>query len=389
MGNNMSQQLTQPYIDQLKEVFDSFDVDGNGSLSRDEVAQVLRSLQINLSDADIKSILVDIDRDSNNTIEFEELLDWFANQVDLTSEDNLSEIFKLIDLDNDGHLSTDELAELLEKLNVDISNKDIQLFMQQADADKNGLIDFDEFIKAEGLWNRIKLTLSLIHPFYVQAEFDALSQEYNDLIRLWVPWYDENVKMAIDSLPSEPSEPHVLDLGSGTGNISNAILDRYPKAHVHILDNASEMIKFCRHRFGKNNRVHIYEQDFMASDFEAASFDHIVAQFTLHHLEGTRRKKLFQKMYNWLKPEGVFVYSGEFWPISKAIERSFYQQWQSTSYELGATPEQWNHFMDHDQRYDIHTPILVVVDWLREAGFVDIDILWRRLMWAIIVARKV
>jgi Ca2+-binding EF-hand superfamily protein len=50
----MSKQLTPSYIAELKTVFDSFDADGNGSLSRDEIADVLRSLGMNPSDEDIR-----------------------------------------------------------------------------------------------------------------------------------------------------------------------------------------------------------------------------------------------------------------------------------------------------------------------------------------------
>jgi hypothetical protein len=40
--------------------------------------------------------------------------------------------------------------------------------------------------------------------------------------------------------------------------------------------------------------------------------------------------------------------------------------------------------MDHEQRYDV----LDIPDWLREIGFVDVDITWRRLLWANLIARK-
>jgi len=42
-----SSQLTPAQLDELKEVFDLFDADGNGSLSREEVANTMNYLGMN------------------------------------------------------------------------------------------------------------------------------------------------------------------------------------------------------------------------------------------------------------------------------------------------------------------------------------------------------
>ena len=44
----MSKTLKKSEIEELKQIFDLFDRDGNGSLSRDEIANVLRSLSMDL-----------------------------------------------------------------------------------------------------------------------------------------------------------------------------------------------------------------------------------------------------------------------------------------------------------------------------------------------------
>ncbi len=391
----MSKQLTASYLSELKAVFDSFDADGNGTLSQDEIANVLRSLGMSPSDEDIASIFMHTDSDLSNSIEFSEFAQWMAEKVDVTCQEDLQEIFRLIDLDGSGAISTDELRRLLESLKIDRNDEEIEALMQQADVDGNGLIEYNEFARSEGLWRRIKLTLGVTRSFYVQAEFDSLAREYNQLIRLWVPWYDESLGITVDSLPSEPSAPHILELGGGTGNLSAAVLERYPEATLHVVDSSSKMIGFCKHRFAKNEaelpaeRVHLYEQDFMSLDFSEATFDHVISQFSLHHLAGDSRKQLFQKVHKWLKPGGIFSYSGNFHGINNELTKRYYAQWKKGCYELGATDEQWSHFIDHVQRYDVmDIPIMVIVDWLREIGFVDLDITWRRVLCANLIARK-
>lgn len=372
----------------MKTVFDSFDSDGNGALSRDEIADVLRSLGMSPSDEDITSIFLHTDTDLSNTIEFSEFSPWMADKVDVTSEEDLREIFRLIDTDNSGAISTDELRKLLQSLNINLPDFEIEALMQQADANSNGLIEFDEFAKSQGLWNRIKLTLAVTRSFYVQAEFDSLTREYDQVVRRWIPYYDESINATLECLPSEPTAPHVLELGVGTGNLSAALLERYPQATLHVVDNSSKMIEFCKHRFAKHESFHLYEQDFMTADFAEATFDHVVSQFSLHHLVDATRKQLFQNVHKWLKPGGVFSYTDGVRGVTDEIEQRSYEQWKTMTQELGTTDEQLTHYMEHSKRYDVAIPPMIIGDWLRESGFVDVDVTWRRLRWANLVAHK-
>ncbi|NEO57945.1 MAG: methyltransferase domain-containing protein [Okeania sp. SIO3B5] len=384
----MSKETTQLSLDELKQVFDSFDTDGNGSLSPEEVMNVLRYLGMNPSTEDIESIFISTDQDVSNTIEFDEFSQWIVDKVDITSKNDLLEIFRLIDLNNNGTISTGELQELLYGLNINVSDREIERLMQQADVNGNGLIEFDEFVKSGGLWTRIKLTVGVVRSFYIQAEFDSLARQYNQLIRLWVPWYEENLEVTLDNLQNELDAPNILELGGGTGNLSAAVLERYSQADVHIVDSSSKMIDFCQQRFASNEQIHLYEQDFMTLDFKEATFDYVISYISLHYLNDANKKQLFHNVHRWLKSDGLFSYSDIFRGINSQIHERYNEQWKRAAYEVGATDEEWNHFWDHDRRYDQHIPIMTVVDWLREIGFVDIDITWRRSLWANVIARK-
>lgn len=385
----MYAQLTPSYLTEVQTVFAAFDTDGNGALSRTEIAQVLQSLGMNPSEEAITSIFRHTDSDASGTIEFTEFAEWLFAKIDAPTQDDLQGIFHLIDLDNDGTISTDELRKLLATLPTAGGDTDVEALLQQADTSGNGLIEYDEFAESRGLWRQIKLTLGATRSFYRQAEFDTLANEYNELIRLWDPWYDETLQMTVDNLPGEPAAPQILELGSGTGNLIAALLERYPHATVHVVDNAPKMIAYCQNRFDNDERVRLYEQDFMRTNFPEATFDHVVSKLSLHHLANEARKQLFQHVYQWLKPGGVFSYNDIFRGINDHINGSYYADWQKASTARGATDAQWDHFMDHDQRYDVlDMPLPSIIDWLREIGYVDIDITWRHLLMTNLVARK-
>ncbi|CAN6380466.1 unnamed protein product [Urochloa humidicola] len=67
----------------------------------------------------------------------------------------LKEMFKNIDKDNSGTITLDELKNGLAKHGTKLTDSEIQQLMEAADADGNGLIDYDEFVTATVHMNKL------------------------------------------------------------------------------------------------------------------------------------------------------------------------------------------------------------------------------------------
>ncbi|KAK8636787.1 hypothetical protein V6N13_124525 [Hibiscus sabdariffa] len=59
-------------LENLKEAFSVYDLDGNGSISADELHQVLQSLGDDCSIAECRKMISGVDKDGNGLIDFEE-----------------------------------------------------------------------------------------------------------------------------------------------------------------------------------------------------------------------------------------------------------------------------------------------------------------------------
>ena len=68
--------------------------------------------------------------------------------------DEMKEIFSLVDKDGGGTISTEELEELLEIIGIKASKDDMEVMVEQMDADNSGEIDFEEF--AEVMTRRVE-----------------------------------------------------------------------------------------------------------------------------------------------------------------------------------------------------------------------------------------
>jgi len=71
-------QLSPAEKKEIKPHWDSFDKDGDGHITLDEIRLVLKSLNENASDSEIKKLIAEVDTDANGTIEWDEFCVFMA-----------------------------------------------------------------------------------------------------------------------------------------------------------------------------------------------------------------------------------------------------------------------------------------------------------------------
>jgi hypothetical protein len=95
----------------LRAVFQSFDADGSGTLSKKEFQRALAKLAPELSSADVLKLFNIIDIDKNQQISYTEFLVATLDPREVDMEE-LNKAFKLLDEDGNGSISRDELRKV-------------------------------------------------------------------------------------------------------------------------------------------------------------------------------------------------------------------------------------------------------------------------------------
>ena len=98
IGQARKVELTDEQTDELREAFELFDADASGSIDAKELKIALKALGIDLSKADVKKLLDEIDKDKSGSIEFSEFYELMAPRIATkdTREDVL-DVFTLFD----------------------------------------------------------------------------------------------------------------------------------------------------------------------------------------------------------------------------------------------------------------------------------------------------
>ncbi|XP_022722726.1 calmodulin-like protein 8 isoform X2 [Durio zibethinus] len=106
--------LSEEQIVEFKEAFCLFDKDGDGCITVEELATVIRSLDQNPTEEELQDMISEVDADGNGTIEFAEFLNLMAKKMKETdAEDELKEAFKVFDKDQNGYISANELIQVV------------------------------------------------------------------------------------------------------------------------------------------------------------------------------------------------------------------------------------------------------------------------------------
>lgn len=218
----------------------------------------------------------------------------------------------------------------------------------------------------------------------VESFYDELSGRYTELISRCVPRYEEMFYNLFHYLPDDLHPKQILDLGCGTGNLTAAALHYFPKAEVHALDLSAEILDECRQRFAGYTNVHYHQQDFSQLQFEPESFNLVISSIAIHHVPDTEKASLYRQVYTLLKPGGIFTFADQTRGATDEIYQKHIARWKQEALQLGSTETDWQLWMAHQDAHDYHTPVLWHLKELEAAGFKNIEVVWKNIMWAVI-----
>ncbi len=252
--------------------------------------------------------------------------------------------------------------------------------------------------------------------FALEKRFKGIIGKEYELSQKMYPHYNEFqftiARTLADSLHSYIDDlDHkipILDLGSGSGMTTYAVLNACDNVFVTFVDNDENMInqamQFLHSKkspsdqyFKKDNNHYFYSHNDIYSYLNTKSPNSvggIVSGWTFHNFDDTYRKKTLEACYDALSC-GSIISIGDKIARDDPVRHAKTFNWSINQIlDTGRKynrPE-WAHemitHMVEDEQPGVQWKESAAINDLKHAGFIDVNILYRNHMEAVIVGRK-
>ncbi len=223
----------------------------------------------------------------------------------------------------------------------------------------------------------------------IEEFFNRSSDYYDEWLRKAVPHYDQVFDTAVELIPFDPSDTiRVLDLGAGTGLFSWHVMQRFPNANLALYDISFQLLDLARERFAEvKDRVSIVESDYLRLD-AADTYDAIISSFSIHHLAHVEKRRLFSLANRALKPSGAFINIDQIQAPTPGLKDLYWYGWLEKVRSAGADEEQVQESIRRRRALDVDATLSDQLRWLADAGFSDVDCIYKHYFIGIFYGRK-
>lgn len=218
----------------------------------------------------------------------------------------------------------------------------------------------------------------------------------------FVPRRDEQINSICRLLRDIPV-PRVLDLCAGEGRLSEAYLRCTPNGHATVLDKCVEMLNISARRLESFAGRCVFLQENLEERTwrNSDSYGGVMTSLAVHHLDGAGKKVLYRDIHEMLVPGGVFAMvdlieptganarklAGDHW--EEAVQRASQLQFGSDEAAAAFACTEWNYYrLATPDPIDKPSSIAEHIDWLRDAGFIEIDVVWLYAGHAVFAAKR-
>jgi len=214
------------------------------------------------------------------------------------------------------------------------------------------------------------------------------ASEYDLSRRRLIPcfdlFYSTAADLAADAVCNTQS-PVILDLGAGTGLMSEFVMQRVKMASLYLLDESVEMTEKALVRLAEYKPTLFIQS--MTEPLPEMQFNAVVSSVAIHHLSDEEKQGLFRRIFECLTPGGAFVNAEQILGETSQQENVFDAMHINGARALGSDEDEIRAARER-MRYDRCATLSDQISWLGEAGFQKTGVFFQWGRFAVYEGKK-
>jgi tRNA (cmo5U34)-methyltransferase len=222
---------------------------------------------------------------------------------------------------------------------------------------------------------------------HIRQAFNKFAQDYDAQREYIIPEMRQYYGAAVWAMETAAPKPAILDVGAGTGLLSSFLLEKFPEARLTLMDISENMLDMARMRFATRPGTEYIICDYSRSEL-GGPYDIVCSALSIHHLSPEDKRLLFKRIFTALKPGGMFVNADQADGETPYFRQRYLDYWNGFLKNGPMTKEQHAEILKRRDTLDRNDTLSDQLSWLAEAGFMDVDIVYKNRTFIVTVARK-
>ncbi|MDD4163479.1 MAG: class I SAM-dependent methyltransferase [Methanothrix sp.] len=236
--------------------------------------------------------------------------------------------------------------------------------------------------------------------------YDRHAQAYDLYQPAVVPGYQEMLDLTAEACRRNlPGAPKLIDLGCGTGNAALAVLQKIPSAGIYLIDGSERMVEVAAEKIsraspeavlgqraadlaGSNWDEGLVGESLEGGSLDSEKYDAIISTLVLEHLPFDRYKAAIAKCYRLLKPGGWLLAAEGYAEEGSDMQEWFFEEMECRRKAIDPELSDFVARLRDEKETHYYCSKAEKEEWWRQAGFVQVNVLWQYLCIALMAGRK-
>lgn len=216
--------------------------------------------------------------------------------------------------------------------------------------------------------------------------FSSIADRYDKNRKYLIPCFDDFYSIIVELIIDKYKYAKILDVGAGTGLLTNFIYHVYPDASFTLIDFSEKMLNMAVKRFNNKNNFKYIVADYSSYEFKE-KYDVVVSALSIHHLDNPKKIELYNKIFSILNKNGIFINGDQVCGLTDSNEKKYQSNWKN---KIENTLINNDEKLAAYERMKIDKPATLNnnLNWLNQAGFNDVDIFYKYYNFCVIYGKK-